>query len=97
VETALVAYAKELERHKLLSEAVKNNGKAVDLAMKRYIAGKTDFLSVLIFQNTLFQSEDALVQSTRTLTTDLIALYKALGGGWEKESQPGKEAKARPF
>jgi multidrug efflux system outer membrane protein len=97
VETALVAYAKELERHKSLSEAVENNRKAVDLAMKRYIAGKTDFLSVLIFQNTLFQSEDALVQSTRTLTTDLIALYKALGGGWEEESQPGKEAKARPF
>jgi NodT family efflux transporter outer membrane factor (OMF) lipoprotein len=97
VETALVAYAKELERHKLLSEAVKNNAKAMDLAMKRYIAGKTDFLSVLIFQNTLFQSEDALVQSTRNLNTDLIALYKALGGGWEKESQPGKEAKARPF
>ena len=97
VETALVAYAKELERHKSLSQAVENNAKAMDLAMKRYIAGKTDFLSVLIFQNTLFQSEDALVQSTRTLTTDLIALYKALGGGWEKESQPGKEAKARPF
>ena len=97
VETALVAYAKELERHKSLSQAVENNAKAVDLAMKRYIAGKTDFLSVLVFQNTLYQSEDALVQSTRNLTTDLIALYKALGGGWEKEAQPAKEAKARPF
>jgi NodT family efflux transporter outer membrane factor (OMF) lipoprotein len=86
VETALVAYAKELERRKSLTDAAENNAKAVDLAMKRYIAGRTDFLSVLTFQGALYQSEDALVQSTRNLTTDLIALYKALGGGWEKES-----------
>jgi NodT family efflux transporter outer membrane factor (OMF) lipoprotein len=97
VETALVAYAKELERHKSLSEAVENNRKAVDLAMKRYVAGKTDFLAVLLFQGTLYQSEDALVQSTRNLTTDLIALYKALGGGWEKGSQPGTDATAETF
>ena len=58
--------------------------------MKRYIAGRTDFLAVLLFQGTLFQSEDSLVQSTRNLTTNLIALYKALGGGWEEEPQPGK-------
>jgi outer membrane protein, multidrug efflux system len=98
VETALVAYANELRRHKSLSEAVENNTKAVDLAMKRYVAGKTDFLNVLTFQGALYQSEDALTQSTRNLTTDLIALYKALGGGWEEESSPGREtARARPF
>jgi NodT family efflux transporter outer membrane factor (OMF) lipoprotein len=90
VETALVAYAKELERRKSLTDAAENNARAVDLAMKRYIAGRTDFLAVLLFQGTLFQSEDSLVQSTRNLTTNLIALYKALGGGWEEEPQPGK-------
>jgi len=90
VETALVAYAKELERRKSLTDAAENNAKAVDLAMKRYIAGRTDFLSVLTFQGALYQSEDALVQSTRNSTTNLIALYKALGGGWEEERQPGK-------
>ena len=85
VETALVAYAKEQETRKSLSEAVVNNRKAVELSMTLYLAGKSDFLNVLIAQRSLFATEDALAQSTRTVDTNLIALYKALGGGWEKE------------
>jgi multidrug efflux system outer membrane protein len=85
VETALVAYAKEQEHRKSLSEAVVNNRRAVDLAMKLYIAGKTDFLNVLTAQLNLYTSENALVQSTAAVDTNLIALYKALGGGWEQE------------
>jgi multidrug efflux system outer membrane protein len=83
VETALVAYAKEQEHRQHLAQAVANNRRAVDLSMKLYLAGKTDFLNVLTAQRSLFVNEDALAQSTRTLTTNLIALYKALGGGWE--------------
>jgi NodT family efflux transporter outer membrane factor (OMF) lipoprotein len=84
VETALVAYAKEQERRRSLTEAVVSNRQAVDLAMKLYLAGRTDFLNVLTAERNLLVSEDALVQSTRTLATNLVALYKALGGGWEK-------------
>jgi outer membrane protein, multidrug efflux system len=84
VETALVAYAKEQEQQRSLARAVASNRQAVDLAMKLYVAGKTDFLNVLNAQRALFVTEDALTQSTRTLGTNLIALYKALGGGWEK-------------
>jgi NodT family efflux transporter outer membrane factor (OMF) lipoprotein len=84
VETALVAYAKEQARRKSLTTAVGNNRKAVDLAMKLYVAGKTDFLNVLTAQLNLYTTENALVQSTNTVDTNLIALYKALGGGWEK-------------
>ena len=87
VETALVAYAKEQERRKTLAEAVASNRQAVDLAMKLYVAGKTDFLNVLTAQRSLFVNEDALTLSTRNLATNLVALYKALGGGWEKELQ----------
>jgi NodT family efflux transporter outer membrane factor (OMF) lipoprotein len=83
VETALVAYAKEQERRQALAVAVANNRQAVDLAMKLYIAGKTDFLNVTTAQRNLFVNEDLLVQSIRAVDTDLIALYKALGGGWE--------------
>ncbi|MEW6657478.1 MAG: efflux transporter outer membrane subunit [Thermodesulfobacteriota bacterium] len=91
VETALVAYAKEQERRRSLSEAVISNRRAVDLSMRLYLAGKTDFLNVLTAQRSLYVNEDALTQSTRTLATNLIALYKALGGGWEKNhySPPG--------
>jgi len=84
VETALVAYAKEQEHQKSLAAAVANNRQAVELAMRLYVAGKTDFLNVLNAQRALFLTEDALTQSTRALGTNLIALYKALGGGWEK-------------
>jgi outer membrane protein, multidrug efflux system len=81
----LVAYAKDQERIRSLVVAVENNRRAVDLSTKLYVVGKSDFLNVLVAQRSLNSSEDALVQTTRNLATDLIALYKALGGGWEKE------------
>ena len=83
VETALVAYAKEQEHRQSLSEAVTQNRKAVDLARTLYVAGRRDFLSVLDAQRSLYVSEDALVRSTQAVASGLIALYKALGGGWE--------------
>ena len=84
VETALVAYAKQQETRKSLAEAVVQNRKAVELSMMLYLAGKSDFLNVIIAQRALFTTEDALAQSIRTVDTNLIALYKALGGGWEQ-------------
>jgi multidrug efflux system outer membrane protein len=88
VETALVAYAKQQETRKSLSVAVVENRKAVDLATQLYLAGKSDFLNVLIAQRSLFTTQDALAQSIRTVDTNLIAIYKALGGGWEKAGSP---------
>ncbi len=88
VETALVAYAKEQEHRQALVNAVHHNRQAVELATRLYVAGRTDFLNVLTAQRSLYVNEDALTQSTRTVGTTLIALYKALGGGWEKEPQP---------
>jgi NodT family efflux transporter outer membrane factor (OMF) lipoprotein len=83
VENALVAYAKEYERHQALTDAVAHNRKAVDSATQLYEHGLTDFLNVLVAQRSLFASEEALVQSTRNLSIDLVSLYKALGGGWD--------------
>ena len=99
VESALVAYAKEQEHRKSLSEAVTHNRKAVELALKLYTAGRTDFLNVLNAQRSLYVSEDALAQSIRSVSTDLVALYKALGGGWEEEltsSISGPQLMAEP-
>jgi len=53
----------------------------VDLSLQLYIEGQTDFLNVLNAQRSLYASEDALVQSERSIAINLIALYKALGGG----------------
>jgi len=86
VENALVSYSKEQQRHKALENTVTANRKAVELATQLYSQGQTEFLSVLDSQRSLYASEDSLVQSTRNLSTDLVSLYKALGGGWNSES-----------
>jgi multidrug efflux system outer membrane protein len=86
VENAMVASEKEEEHRRALVEAVTANRKAVDLATKLYTQGETNFLDVLVAQRSLFSSEDALIQSTGTVSTNLVALYKALGGGWTDDS-----------
>jgi len=88
VESVLIALEKEQERRKALVVAVASSEKAVELATKLYTEGQTDFLNVLQAQRSLFVSEEALVLSTRTVSTNLIALYKALGGGWDTHGEP---------
>ncbi len=88
VEDALVAYNREQARRRALHDAVQANLEAVDLAKQLNNAGVVDFLNVLTAQLQLYQSQDQLAQSEQTVSTDLIALYKALGGGWEAIDQP---------
>ncbi len=83
VESALIAYGKDQQQRNALADAVKANQTAVDLSMKLYTAGETEFLNLLTAEHNLYASEDALVQANRTIDADLIALYKALGGGWQ--------------
>lgn len=82
VENALIASAKEEEHRRVLREAVSANRKAVDLAKTLYTQGHTDFLNVLNAQRSLYASEDALIRSTGSVSANLVALFKALGGGW---------------
>ncbi|MCG6972135.1 MAG: efflux transporter outer membrane subunit [Desulfobacterales bacterium] len=85
VENALIASAKEQAHREALVTAVVANRKAVALAETLYTEGQTDFLNVLQAQGALYATEDALVQSTSTVSTNLVALYKALGGGWRND------------
>ena len=94
VENALIAFAKEQQHRKSLNEAVVANRKAVDLSLLLYTEGQIPFLNVLVAQESLYASENALVQSETNIVTDLIALYKALGGGWE--SMPSSAQSANP-
>ena len=83
VENGLVLYAKEQVRRRSLQDAVVSSQKSLDTANKLYANGLTDFLRVLDAERSLYQAQDALVQSDRTISADLISLYKSLGGGWE--------------
>jgi outer membrane protein, multidrug efflux system len=86
VENALVNYSEEQERRDRLAESVEQSQLAVHLADEQYRAGLTDFLSVLEAQRDLYANEDQLVQSQTNVSTDLVALYRALGGGWKASS-----------
>jgi NodT family efflux transporter outer membrane factor (OMF) lipoprotein len=90
VETALTAYAREQTRRQSLAQAAQASGQAVALAGDLYRHGLADYLRVLEAQNSLYQSQDALIESDRAVSADLIALYKALGGGWENQDLPAK-------
>jgi len=92
VENALIAFTKEQEHYKSLKDSVAANTIAVDLSLKLYKEGLLEFINVLVAQRSLFAAENALVQSNSNITTDLIALYKALGGGWE--TNPANEKSA---
>jgi NodT family efflux transporter outer membrane factor (OMF) lipoprotein len=85
VENALVAYANEQVTHRMLAEAVGGSRRAVELVNELYAKGLTDFLNVLVTQRALYQAEDQLADSQRRLTTNVVGLYKALGGGWEQK------------
>jgi multidrug efflux system outer membrane protein len=86
VEDALIAYRKEQERRKALENAVAANRLAVQLANERYQKGLTSFLDVLTGQSALYQTQSDLATSESRLASDLVALYKALGGGWQTEA-----------
>ncbi len=83
VEDALVAYTRELQRQSLLNTQVEEYRRAANIALAKYTRGLTTFLEVLEAQRSLYASEDAQAESQATLGVSLIALYKALGGGWE--------------
>jgi NodT family efflux transporter outer membrane factor (OMF) lipoprotein len=88
VKNALVAYTKEHVHRKALADAVDANQRQVDISSRLYTVGATNFLDVLTAERSLFASQDALVQSETAVSTDLVALYKALGGGWEIGEPP---------
>jgi outer membrane protein TolC len=60
---------------------------ALELSQELYTSGLGDFLAVLDAERQLYGDEDLLAQSQTAVTTNLIALYKALGGGWESFPQ----------
>jgi outer membrane protein TolC len=88
VENGLSAYANEQIRRRSLADAVTSSQKSLDLAKKLYANGLTDFLHVLDAERSLYQAQDALVQSDRAVSANLVSLYKSLGGGWETVEQP---------
>jgi len=83
VEDALVNFSTETERNGTLKEAASDSDQALDRATRLYSAGLTDFLKVLDSERAAFAAEDVEAQSRLAKVQDVIALFKALGGGWQ--------------
>ncbi len=82
VEDTLVAYGKEMIRRQSLVEAEHATRRTVEIAQDQYRGGESTFLTVLDAQRSLLTLQDQLAESNGQVTTNVISLYKALGGGW---------------
>jgi NodT family efflux transporter outer membrane factor (OMF) lipoprotein len=88
VVNALVAYRTEAARHRDLLQQVDHAGKALDLARSRYRDGVEQFVTVLDAERTLLDAQRQSAQSETNIAVNIVALYKALGGGWEYDFPP---------
>jgi multidrug efflux system outer membrane protein len=83
VENGIVTYSRDQETRRSLVGAVEANRRAVEISRELYVKGLVDFLNVLQSEGSLYQAEDQLVQNEQGVSTDLVGLFKALGGGWD--------------
>ena len=84
VDNALVAYEQEQKRQGLLREAVASTRRSFDLAVQLNDAGVVEFINVLQAEQAVSEAERQLSISDQQVSTNLLAIYKALGGGWEQ-------------
>jgi len=81
-ENSLVSYGESQRREETLARAATQSTTAARLARQRFEGGLSDFLSVLQAERDALAAEDSLAQGRTQTATSLIAVYKALGGGW---------------
>jgi NodT family efflux transporter outer membrane factor (OMF) lipoprotein len=96
VEDGLVSYRTDRAAREKIVETVNSAQITLGLAKTRYTAGVADFLQVLDSQRTLVNARQQLIQTDMTLTNDVVALYRALGGGWEADAPPARALAGQP-
>src|SRR5271166_805719 len=87
VSDALIGYQKLHEVRVAQETTVKDLQDTVDTSLVRYRGGITTYLEVLDGQRSLFEAELTLAQARGNEYQSLVQLYKALGGGWQQDSQ----------
>jgi NodT family efflux transporter outer membrane factor (OMF) lipoprotein len=83
VEDALAAFLQYQLQARRLAESVKQAEDAVELVQAQYKAGLVDFNRVFTTQAQLLTQEDQLAVARGNIAVSLIAVYRALGGGWQ--------------
>jgi NodT family efflux transporter outer membrane factor (OMF) lipoprotein len=89
VEDSMTGFLRAQEATVFEQNSVKAAKRSVEIAMAQYKEGAVDYQRVLDVQRSLLQEENSLTQTQSSIATNLIALYKAMGGGWElRQGQP---------
>jgi NodT family efflux transporter outer membrane factor (OMF) lipoprotein len=83
VEDGLVGFLRSQEQVGLLRQSVDAAKRSVDLSLVQYRDGTTDYNRVLAAQQAQLAQQDRLTASRGDIATHLVAVYKALGGGWQ--------------
>jgi outer membrane protein TolC len=88
-EDNLVAFLKAQERAEFLAKSAMAARRSLDLAVLQYREGVKDFTTVLTAQQALLNEQDNLATTLGNISSNLVGVYRALGGGWE--IREGKE------
>lgn len=96
VEGALLTREQELERRRRLVAYFTEAQATLETARDRYERGLSSYLNVLDAQQAAFQAELGLVETQYTIYTNRVALYRALGGGWDAASARAAESGREP-
>jgi NodT family efflux transporter outer membrane factor (OMF) lipoprotein len=83
VEDALVGFLRAQERAEFLAQSAGAARRSFDLAATQYREGVTDFTTVLTAQQALLNEQDNLATTLGSISSNLVGIYRALGGGWE--------------
>ncbi len=89
VEDGLVEFLKAQERINFLKKSVDAAKRSADLALMQYRGGSTDYTTVILAQQALLSEQDLLAATRGESPLGLVAVYRALGGGWQiREGKP---------
>jgi len=84
IDDAAVSFATNRAQIPILTDAVTAARRSLEIANIQYQEGMSDFQRVLDTQRTLFSQQELLVSTMSNVTQSLIALFKAMGGGWQQ-------------
>lgn len=83
VEDAIIAFVKSQERAEFLARSTEAAQSALALAVDQYRGGVADFTTVLVGEQALLSEQDNFVTTLGSIASNLVAIYRSLGGGWQ--------------
>ena len=83
VENSIVAYLKSQEQLTEFSSAAEAAKRAVDISSTQYEDGLVDFNTVIATLSSLQAQQDVVAATRGLVATNLVQVYRSLGGGWE--------------